>query len=362
LTEQLGRQRLLPLSVARLREAGARPPPALAAKDEQARPRARAWALTCEHATASLVGILERAGVPTLALKGASLARRLYGDASLRTSNDIDLLVVPEQLAQATAKLLGHGYRLAPSSPPSAVGLPPLHHTLEPETPGRPPIDLHWRVHWYECAFSKALLARSRCENDGLRRPAAPDELASLLLFYARDGFLGLRYAADIGAWWDRHGADLPSGGLEPIAAAHPELRPALTAAAIQAERLVGVPRTRVMPASACADRRVGLAVRLSNWAGVAEIDQRIADQVLVDLLLTPPGGRAAFARRFLMPSASSVVRYEHLPPGDRPSPRVWALIHPAKVLTRLVLGLASLRRGAERNPLPSVASTGAGA
>jgi hypothetical protein len=72
-------------------------------------------------------------------------------------------------------------------------GRPDLHHRLE--HPGRPAIDLHWRLHWHEEAFARDLLGRARATGT----IAAADEAAALLLFYARDGFYGLRLAADIG-------------------------------------------------------------------------------------------------------------------------------------------------------------------
>jgi hypothetical protein len=53
--------------------------------------------------------------------------------------------------------------------------------------------------------FSAAVLERSLLV-DGMRRLEPVEQLAALLLFYARDGFLGLRFVADIAAWWDRHG------------------------------------------------------------------------------------------------------------------------------------------------------------
>lgn len=51
------------------------------------------------------------AGVPVLVLKGEALSIQLYGESGWRTTRDIDLLVDPEQFADAQAVLLKAGYR-----------------------------------------------------------------------------------------------------------------------------------------------------------------------------------------------------------------------------------------------------------
>jgi hypothetical protein len=50
-------------------------------------------------------------GIQLCAVKGPLLSQRLFGDASLRTSRDIDLLVHPEAVARAEALLLANGYQ-----------------------------------------------------------------------------------------------------------------------------------------------------------------------------------------------------------------------------------------------------------
>src|SRR5262249_7021366 len=51
------------------------------------------------------------AGVRVLALKGVVLSAQLYGDATLRETRDIDLLVDPQQVSLADAVLIAAGYR-----------------------------------------------------------------------------------------------------------------------------------------------------------------------------------------------------------------------------------------------------------
>ncbi len=52
-----------------------------------------------------------RAGVATMVLKGPLMAKELYGDAALRWSSDIDVMVAREQLTGLTAALETEGYR-----------------------------------------------------------------------------------------------------------------------------------------------------------------------------------------------------------------------------------------------------------
>jgi hypothetical protein len=69
----------------------------------------RSLAQTAE--IARLARLFREAGVPVLALKGIVLSAQLYGDPALRNPRDIDLLVDPEQFADAGALLVGAGYR-----------------------------------------------------------------------------------------------------------------------------------------------------------------------------------------------------------------------------------------------------------
>lgn len=55
--------------------------------------------------------LLERRGIETTVLKGIPLALRLYGDAAARTTDDIDVLVRPEQRDEARRALVASGWR-----------------------------------------------------------------------------------------------------------------------------------------------------------------------------------------------------------------------------------------------------------
>ena len=166
-----------------------------------------------------------------------------------------------------------------------------------------PEVELHWRVHWYERLFAADMLARAVPGDDGLLRADPRDLAASLLLFYARDGFHGMRLAADIAAWSDRHRASLEAAFLAGHARRYPELAPALTAAAYAAERLTGVPALEWLGDAAATSRRVELAVRLADWRQDRDRDQMAANISLVGGLLGPRGSAPDFARRELVPA-----------------------------------------------------------
>jgi hypothetical protein len=243
---------------------------------------------------------LEDHGIPCLPLKGALLAQRVHGDPGLRPSGDIDLLVPPGRLSEAVDLLMADGYA-PPSDRTDARGLPELHFRLDHPGGALPRVELHWRVHWYESAFSERLLQESRFGEDGYRVALPEQELAALLLFYARDGLMGLRLLTDVASWWDANGARIPSGGLQRVAEAHRELAPALATSARLAARLSGAPTDELIDPAPALTRRSEAAARLANPLLAGSTDRKITNYHLVDLLLSPAGERAAAVRRHLV-------------------------------------------------------------
>jgi hypothetical protein len=122
------------------------------------------------------------------------------------------------------------------------------------------------------------------------------------LLFYARDGFIDLRIATDLSAWWDIHGADFPSGGLEGLLTEYPGLLRVIPAAAEAAQRIIGLPAQQAIGDRQGLDLRGRLAARLANPNPRSSLSQLYADMGLIDGLLSPPGGFGAFVRRQLLP------------------------------------------------------------
>jgi len=240
---------------------------------------------------------LADAGIRSTALKGPLLGEAIYGDPGRRLSSDIDLLVAPEDLQRAVQVVRELGYA-APTDYVQDCGLPQLHFVLLHERGEWPPVELHWRVHWYERRFACERLLPPTENANGDWRPAPADELAALLLFYARDGFVSLRLASDLSAWWDVYGIDLPAGALNEIMSAYPALARVVAAAAAAAENTVGLPSAQIIGHRPSLDLRERMAVRLANPDARGSRPQLYADIGLIDGLLAPRGGFGAFIRR----------------------------------------------------------------
>ncbi|MEA2441399.1 MAG: hypothetical protein QOH76_2823 [Thermoleophilaceae bacterium] len=327
LERNLAGRRLLPLIGSRAIEAAPDLiPDSFREAVASARATARARGLAIEVTTARLASALADMGIPALPLKGPLLAAEAHGDLGLRETSDIDLLVPTSRLDDAARVLCAAGYS-EPTDVRRPNGLPDLHLELRHES--LPSVDLHWRVHWNEHAFSERMLAGARPGTDGLLHARPKDRVASILLFHARDGMHGVRAATDLAAWWDRHGAALPPRFLEGHASSHPELAPPLTAAAISAERLTGVPAVGWLGRSASSGRRVDVAVRLADWEQAADRDQMSANVMLVGALLGPRGSGREFVRRELV-----------LPRRSRAA----SAIHTAKVGVRAAIALWKVR------------------
>lgn len=351
---QLERQKLLPLVGSRLvTAAGDGLPEWFGEAVESAIQRSRIRAAMLEHVTADLVAALRNGGVDTAMLKGPPLAERLYGDPGLRPSNDVDLLVTPDQFDAAVEILTRAGYA-RPSGANWVDGLPLFETSLVARDSWLPPIDLHWRVHWYDHDFSPELIERSQRGPDVLPTPEPVDELAMLLLMFARDGFAGARAAADLAAWWDSNAPGEDEPLLADVMSRHTPLRRALEAAAAVGERLVGVPAGRLVP-SRPTDRQ--LAPRLHDWRLESGLQERFAATTLVDWLLRPPGGARDFLHRHIfIPQAAVMEAYDASPNHALARRALWlryGLVMLARVVPRWGQTLWRTRGGRELVAIP---------
>jgi Uncharacterised nucleotidyltransferase len=298
LSETLRRRRLLPILGPRILElAQGRASEDFAATVEQAITVGRRRGVFLQIVSLQLLAALADAGIRSTALKGPSLGEAIYGDPGRRLSSDIDLLVAPEQLHAAAEVVHRLGYA-TPTDYVQANGLPMLHFMLVHEQGEMPPVELHWRVHWYERSFARERLLPPAVDRSGSWRPKPADELVALLLFYARDGFVDLRLASDVGAWWDMFGAELQPGAVDELLQAYPALARAIAAAARAAERVVGLPAAQIVERMPELDLRERMAVRLANPNPHTSRSQLYADMGLIDGLLMPRGDFGAFVRR----------------------------------------------------------------
>jgi len=283
LVAELRRLRVLPVLGERLARHVELPRHLRAAIDEARRTNALHGMLAEAH-TRELHRALEAEGIRMLALKGQSLAVEAHGAPDMRDSTDIDVLVPVERLWDATAVLERKGYRVSTRGPE----LPSLHVVAAHRTEARPAIELHWRIHWYEESFSRRLLDTSTAGRDGFLHPDPATMFTSLLSYYARDGFAGLRLLADVVGFAERHPAVRSPGVIADEARRHPSLLPAIEAAARSVRRLTGL---TIPGVGEELSRRQRLAVRLADPLQRSPLDQRVAVTHLVDGLLSPRGG-----------------------------------------------------------------------
>ena len=340
----LARQRLTALVAARLAANGPLPGRFEAAAGAVLAAQ-RSAAAGAELIGGRIAGRMNDGGIRVLPLKGPHLARMAFGDPALRATGDIDLLVDRADLVSAGAVIEGFGFRLDARTHWDG-SLPLLHFRYE-HPDGLPPIELHWRVHWYEESFATAMLAAAVTGEDGLLRATPRDELAALLLMYARDGFTGLRLASDLAAWWDARGPEVRPGGLESLADRHPALRPALASAAWAAHRRVGLPAARLIGPPR--GRRAAVAARIGDWTLGEPDAQLTANAHLTDVLLSPPRARRSALRRHAIVSPASMrTREDALAGVAAPLLRLAATERAARVVRRWAIALWRVRGGRE--------------
>ena len=346
IAQMLRAWRLLPLLGVRLIElAGAHAGEEFAVTVTQATDAGRHQGAFLQLITARVMSVLADAGIASTALKGPLLSEALYGDPGRRPSSDIDLLVAHEQLREAVEIVRELGYS-APTDHFDDRGLPGLHFALIHERDELPPVELHWRIHWYEQSFARERLLVPRGVMTDMWRPTPADELTALLLFYARDGFLNLRLATDIGAYWDAFSATLDPDALDQSIRSYPALERVLLVAATVAEKVVGLPLDQLTEHSVKLGSRGRVAARLASPHPHPSPPQLYADMGLIDGLLAPPGGFKAFVRRQVIPPREILREHARTAQKQRAMSRIG---YGVRVLGRYGLAMTRLLRAPER-------------
>ncbi|CAN5272083.1 hypothetical protein BH10CYA1_BH10CYA1_58610 [soil metagenome] len=129
---------------------------------KQAETATKSWALKSFFLASELLRVQNQfklAGIPFVAFKGPALAQQAFGDATIRTFSDLDLIVSPEQLAPAAKVLLSMGLVATPARSPAELvdlldsgllaRLTHEHTFIKMKSPikGLPlRVDLHWNV------------------------------------------------------------------------------------------------------------------------------------------------------------------------------------------------------------------------
>lgn len=294
--------------------------------------RAREDGTAHELISLAVLASLEQAGIRALGLKGSILARQLYDDPGARTVGDIDILVAAADLDHAVETVTRMGWRHERQRS-RAARLPILHETLSRH--GLPQVELHWRVHWYEARFAADAL--DRAQRPAPHQPLAmtpADGLAALMLFYARDGFYGLRLAADAAAWWEHRCGEVdPNPQVAGITAAYPALAAPLEVAATLLRGLIGLPFDAAPPAG-----RRRLVSELATPFPDLDPAQVLANASLADLLLAPSGQRGEAVGRELQKIPEDLER--PLRPQDGVSAYLERSEHGLRVLRRWAIAL----------------------
>lgn len=145
-------------------------------------------------------------GIRMISMKGPLLSVELYGDPSLRTSRDLDLLVAEEDLPRADTILRGMGYeqeKLIVSSTPRRRK---FYQRIENEkhevyNRGEICLELHWKSDYQTEADFDELWQR-REERQLMGRPiavlGADDRYPALFTHAAEHGFMRLRWLLDL--------------------------------------------------------------------------------------------------------------------------------------------------------------------
>ena len=305
MADELARLRVLALLGGRVLERAdvVSPPDSFRERVEACVEASRSDALLQQMLTWRLLQGLAADGVQAMPLKGPYLAERLHGDPALRSSADIDLLVRARDLPSAIGSLERLGY----ARPRRSEQLPRLHHIFEAQ--GAPPVELHWRVSWYETRYADEAIDRSWLAH-GIRVPAPADELVMLLLMYARDGLAGVRFPLDVAAWYRRHGPGALVA-VDPMLRRHGALQRPVLAAALAVDRLLGLDLgARIGPRQQPPAGTVA-ALRLQDWAQLLGPQYADVAVKIVDGLLTQPRGQPGWLARVVLP---------RLPPSSRPA------------------------------------------
>lgn len=112
LIEQARQQNVLGLLASRLRrEQIPEVPPEVMAELDRARAASAARALRMSVQLLRLLDLLEGAGIEVMPVKGPTLSQDVYGDPTVRSFGDLDILMRSTDAARARDVLLSNGYR-----------------------------------------------------------------------------------------------------------------------------------------------------------------------------------------------------------------------------------------------------------
>lgn len=148
-------------------------------------------ALVQQAELAETCALLDQAGIPSVALKGAWLAARAYPEPALRPMRDIDLLVPGAQVRAAFDLLLAAGYVQAEPAEMSLDEIVRIDKHMPPlSAPRGTRLELHHRLwerdgrldHASPSASEETVLAQAQRGADGIGYPAPQDLLGHVIV------------------------------------------------------------------------------------------------------------------------------------------------------------------------------------
>lgn len=179
-------------------------------------------ALNMAGETTRVVRILEKRGISLIVLKGAPLAHYLYGDVTNRPSNDIDILVTPNQMEISSRILEAHGYSKVQAHP-EEVDLTPEQLNIYSKLWPDPDHFIYWnqdkgvvlelQCNLGHCGQVPLSLSQTDCSNRiniaGTSVPilAYEDWLLYIISHGGRHAWSRLRWLVDVG-WFMRRDID----------------------------------------------------------------------------------------------------------------------------------------------------------
>ncbi|MFZ0844432.1 MAG: nucleotidyltransferase family protein [Pseudolabrys sp.] len=194
----------------------------------------------------SLCAIFTQAKIAFLILKGIPLSVQLYGDATRRPADDIDVLVSPEQFWQADLALIQSGYRRE-TEPPVAARLDSYRKWVKDlryiDERSRTVVELHHRLtanpYLLDWPFDELWKDRAHVRAGASEVPILSGSKLPLYLFThgANHGWERLRWLVDLAAV-------LPgAGAIEKLVddADRARLGPAFLQALVLANELLGL-------------------------------------------------------------------------------------------------------------------------
>ncbi|MEO8562078.1 MAG: nucleotidyltransferase family protein [bacterium] len=288
---------------------------------------------------ARVLGALSDAGVPALPYKGPVLALQLYGDATLRTSVDLDVVVPLASYAAARQALISLG--LPPRGGHSARQERTLFRWLGHASFGTGTeefIELHWRFAPLQFPFAltpEAALSRAtrgRMAGQDVAMMADDDLAVTLAMHAARHLFERLEWLAGVTRLLVARAAD-PRGLVDH--ATRLRGRRALLVAAGVAHRVLDAPLGERWLALIAEDRdaeRVAAVMTeelAGSWAGAPPLSGSSVQRRYAQLLDSPADKLRSFLRAALLPTERE---WEALVLPDSLTP-LYHVVRPARLL-----------------------------